>query len=133
MLVVLVVVDVIADVVEQRGIGEYLSLLGRTAQTRANRVEQLQREPLHPRRVRLLVVGPLGQLPDGALSCFTGICRRWRHPCRLEKYSLPNAISRDDEPAHIETREHFSGDGKSGNDDIGAGRSQSRNSLPLAG
>src|SRR5687768_9593764 len=122
MLVVLIVVDVIADVVEQRGVGEYLSLLRRTAKPRANRVEQLEGEPLHPGRVRLLVMGAFGQLFDGALPCLTGIGGRGSDPCRLEKDSLANATSRDHQSAHIETREHFGRDGKSGNDDVGTGR-----------
>jgi hypothetical protein len=42
MLVVLVVVDVIPDVVQQRRVGQDLTLDGRAAEPRANRVEQLE-------------------------------------------------------------------------------------------
>jgi hypothetical protein len=61
-LVVLVVVDVIADVVEQRRIGENLPLLRLASQPSADGIEQLQCQPLDAGRVRLLVMRPLGEL-----------------------------------------------------------------------
>ena len=72
-LVVPIVVDVIADVVQQRGVGERGAIVGRTAEPAAQRVEQSQGEPLDLQRVRLLEVTALGELAHGALARRAGI------------------------------------------------------------
>ena len=61
-LVVLVVIDVVADVVQQRGVRQDLAVARAAADALTDRVEQLQGQRLHVVRVRRFVVRPLGQL-----------------------------------------------------------------------
>ena len=56
MLVVLVVIDVIPDVVQQRSVGECLPLFGMTAKFFTDRIEQSDSELLNLARVRLFEV-----------------------------------------------------------------------------
>ena len=61
-LVVLVVVDVIPDVVQQRGVGQDLPVTRSAADPVADRIEELQRQRLHVSGVRRLVVRAFRQL-----------------------------------------------------------------------
>ena len=70
MLVVILVIDVIADVVQERRVGENASVDGAPSHARRKRVEQLQREDLHLARVRLLVLASLGELTEAASSSY---------------------------------------------------------------
>ncbi len=72
-LVVLVVVDVVADVVEQRGVGQHLPVARLAANAVANGVEELQRQALHVVGMWRLVVRPLGQLANRPRPCLAGV------------------------------------------------------------
>ena len=133
MLVVPLVADVIARVVQQRGVGERLAILARAAESFAERVEQRQREPLHVRRVRLLDVTALGEFAHRARARLAGIGDRRDDACRLEQQSLADSVARHHDLARFDAAQHLGGDGESGDDDVGALGVESRRRASLVG
>jgi len=116
----LVVVDVVADVVQERGVGQHLAVLVGAADARADGVEQLQRQPAHVLRMRRLVVAAFGQRVHRTIARLAGVGGNGGHLRALEQESLANAIRRDHEVARLGARHHFGGDDEPGEDDVGA-------------
>ena len=124
MLVVIVVADVIAGVVQQGGVAQRVAILGRAADTHADGVEQLQCDLLHMLRVWLLVLRALGELLHAAPASLARIGRMRRHFRRLEQQPFANAVCRRLERANVEERHHLGRHGHAGDDDVGACRIQ---------
>jgi hypothetical protein len=118
-LVMPVVVDVIADVVQQRGVGERGALLGDTSEPRADRVEEAQREAADVECVPLLEVAALGELAHRPLAGRTRIGDDGRHARQLEQQSLADAVPRHGEITRLDARHHLRRHGEAGDDDVG--------------
>ena len=73
MLVMIVVADVVARVMQQRRVAQRVAILRSTANSCTECVEELHRELLHMARMRLLVLGALGELLHAAPAPFTRI------------------------------------------------------------
>src|SRR4051812_41813767 len=91
-LVVTVVVDVIAHVVKQGGIGERRTFLGSTADALPDRIEEPEREPAYLRRVALFVVASFGELSHRTLAGRARIGDGRRDARELEQQPLTDAI-----------------------------------------
>ena len=132
MLVVLVVVDVVADVMQKSGVSQKLPVGWLASEPHAERVEELQRQLLDVLRVRRFVVRPLGELEHGPLARLTGIGDGRRYARRLEQDSFANPVRGDHQLARLHPRDDLRNHGKSGDDDVGARRRKAGHTLPLA-
>ena len=90
-LVVAIVVDVIADVVQERRVRQDATVVGAEPESLAERVEQLERQRPHGQRVLFLVVAALAQLTHRSLPRLARI--------RHDEVEVPGdaARSEDDE------------------------------------
>src|SRR5438105_8438801 len=130
-LVVLVVADVIADVMQKRRVGEESSILGRAPETLANRVEQLERQALNVLRVRRLVVSPFCQLQDRTLASFAWIGGGRRDMGALQQNPLTYTVGGDYQLLGFDARGNLRRHGESADDDVTPRRVEPGNGLPL--
>jgi hypothetical protein len=85
MLVVALVADVVAGVMQERCVGQGLTILLGASQTLAQRVEQDQRQTLDVRRVRLLDVTAKREVADRSRARFARVGDGRRDARRLEQ------------------------------------------------
>ena len=131
MLVVTLVVDVVSDVVKQSGIGQDRAVGRVEFEARADRVEQLQGEPLHLPCVRRLVVAALGELAHRSLARLTGIGDGRHHTRRFQEQPFADAERRRGHLGRFDAGHHLRHHAQSGNDDVGAPRVEAGNGEPL--
>ena len=133
MLVVALVADVIAGVVQKRRVGQRITILPCAPEALAERVEQDEREPLHVRRVGLLDVAPEREVADRTRARLARVGDRRRDARRLEQQSFTNPIARHDDLARLDAAQNLGRDRDAGDDDVGALRVESRHGAPLVG
>ena len=106
-LVVSLVADVVADVMEKRGIGQQIAIVRRGTEARADRVEELEREPLHVAGVALLEAAGVGQTLHGSRASIAG-ARGRRSDRAVSAATLRGAVRRDQQGGRVHARHHRS-------------------------
>ena len=120
-LVVPVVADVVADVVQQRGVGERRAVVGRAARAgRRSRRRAAARAAAPAAACGCLVVAALGEVAHRALARRARVGDDRRDTRELEQQPLADAVARHVQLARLDARQHLRGDGKPGDDDVGA-------------
>src|SRR5689334_24871131 len=87
------IADVVARIVEERGVRERRAIFFRAAKALAEGVEQQKREPLHVRRVGLFHVAPKREVPERSPACLARTATVGRYGCGLGRQSSVNAAA----------------------------------------
>ena len=125
-LMVLLVIDVVAHIVQKRRLGKQLAVTRVELEPWREHIEQLQRQRLHLSGMRFFIMTTLGELAYRALARHAGVGRHGRDTRRLEKQPFANAVGRCQQVARVETGKHFGRHRETGHDDVGACRVESR-------
>lgn len=119
MLVMLLVVDVVPHVVQQRRVGERLPILRVAAEARSERIEELQRQLSHLTTVRCFVVAAFREGVDRAGPRFAGIRHDGADLGGFEEEPFADAERRRRHLPRLDPREDLRRHGETRHDQVG--------------
>src|SRR5262249_15999753 len=127
------VADVIAAVVQKRGVSQGFAIRLRAAESLADGVEENQRELLDVRGMRLLDVAACCKFGHRSRAGIAWVGDGRSDARRLEEEAFSDAIWRYRQLTALEPSQHFGRDRDPGDDDVRALRIQAWHRAPLLG